>query len=154
MLVMHVLSTSIATRAMHAYGFDPSTPDAERMIDQMVSRAYKEQAPKAATQRRASSAFTAAAGRIRWSERLREDHRLLAAVETLMKRAAGGGHISVARAARALPVISVVTGAGTNAHLLGTVAKHGVCHSQTVLLSQRYDLPLPPHLSHQHEGEG
>ena len=105
------------------------------------------------TQRRAASAFTAAAGRVRWSERLREDHRILAAVEKLMKRASGGGHVPVARAARALPVVSVVMGAGTNAHLLGVVAKHSVCHSQTVLLSQRYDLPLPPNLRHEHDGE-
>ena len=153
LLVVHVLSTSIATRAMHAYGFDPSTPDAERMIEQMVNRAYKAQAPKVATQRRASNAFTATAGRVRWSERLREDHRILAAVEKLMKRASSGGHVPVARAAKALPVVSVVMGAGTNAHLLGAVAKHSVCHSQTVFLSQRYGLLVPQTLRHEPEDE-
>jgi hypothetical protein len=153
-LVVHVLSTSIATRAMLAYGFDPSTPHAQQMIEQMVNRTYKEQATKVATQRRATSAFTAASGRVKWSKRLREDHRILAAVETLMKRASGGGRpVSVIRAARALPVVSVVMGAGTNAHLLGSVAEHSVCHSQTVLLGHRYDLPLPPNLRHGHDGE-
>jgi hypothetical protein len=46
-------------------------------------------------------------------------------------------------------------GAGANAHLhlLGTVAEHSVCHSQTVLLSRRYDLPLPPNLQPEHDGE-
>jgi hypothetical protein len=37
-------------------------------------------------------------------------------------------------------------GAGTNAHLLGSVATHSVCHSQTVLLGRRYGLPLPPNV--------
>jgi hypothetical protein len=152
-LVIHVLSTAIATRAVHAYGFDPSAPEAERMIEQMVNRAYKEQVPKVTTQRGAANAFTAAAGRVKWSQRLREDHRILAAVEKLMKQASGGGHVPVTRAAKALPVVSVVIGAGTNAYLLGAVAKHSVCHSQTVLLSQRYDLPLPPSLRLEHDGD-
>lgn len=153
LLVVQVLSTSIATRAMHAYGFDPATPAAERMIEQMVSRAYREQASKAATQHQATTAFTAAAGRVRWSDKLREDHRILAAVENLMKRASGAKHVPVTRAAKALPVLSVVVGAGTNAHLLGAVARHGICHSQTVLLSQRYDLPLPPNLRQDKDGD-
>jgi hypothetical protein len=152
-LVVHVLSTSIATRAMHAYGFDPSTPEAGRMIEQMVNRAYKEQASKITTQRQATSAFTAATGRRNWSAKLREDHRILEVVEKLMKQAGSGGRVPVARVAKALPVISVVMGAGTNAHLLGTVAKHGVRHSQTVLLSQRYGLPLPSNLRTGHDGE-
>ena len=145
-LVVQVLSTSIATRAMHAYGFDPSTPAAEHMLSQMVSRAYAEQAAKVTTQRQAVSAAAATAGRVNWSKKLREDHRMLAAVEKLMKRATNGGHVPVTRAAKALPVISVVMGAGTNAHLLGSVATHSICHSQTVLLSQRYDLLLPLNL--------
>lgn len=152
-LIVHVLSTSIATRAMQAYGFDPSAPDAERMVEQMVNRGYKEQASKVTTQHQANTAFAAAAGRVRWSDKLREDHRILAAIEKLMKRAAGGGHVPVARVAKVLPVVSVVMGAGTNAHVLGTVAKHSICHSQTVLLSRRYALPLPANLRHEHDGE-
>jgi hypothetical protein len=146
MLVVQVLSTSIATRAMHAYGFDPSTPGAERMIGQMVTRAYADQVAKVTTQRQAAGALAATTGRVRWSSKLREDHRLLAAVEKLMKHATHGGAVPVARVAKVLPVISVVVGAGTNAHLLGSVATHSIRHSQTALLSRRYDLPLPPNL--------
>ncbi len=78
---------------------------------------------------------------------------MLAAVEKLMKMASGGGSIPVARAARALPAVSVVMGAGANAHLLGAVAEHSVRHSQTVLLSRRYDLPLPSNLRPEHDDE-
>lgn len=145
-LVMQVLSTSIATRAAHAYGFDPSSPQTERMIDRMVQRAYSEQAAKVATQRKAGSAFAAAAGRKRWSQKLREDHRLLAAVEELMKPAGGGAHVPVSRAAKAMPAIAVIAGAGTNSHVLGDVADQSIRYAQTVLLAERYGMPLPVRL--------
>lgn len=146
-LVVHVLSTSIATRAAHAYGFDPTSPRTERMIDRMVQRAYGEQAVKVGTQRKAGSAFAAAAGRKNWSKKLREDHRLLAAVEKLMKQQAGKGvHVPVSRAAKAMPAIGVIAGAGTNAHVLGDVANQSIRYAQTVLLSERYGLPLPAKL--------
>lgn len=145
-LVVHVLSTSIATRAAHAYGFDPSSPQTERMIDRMVQRAYSEQAAKAVTQRQAGSAFTAAAGRQRWSQKLREDHRLLAAVEKLMKQAGRGRHVPVARAAKALPAISMIAGAGTNSHVLGDIANQSIRYAQTVRLSEKHGLPLPARL--------
>ncbi len=145
-LVVHILSTSIATRAAHAYGFDPSSPQTERMIDRMVQRAYSEQAAKVATQRQAASAFRAAAGRQRWSQKLREDHRLLAAVEKLMKQAGGGGPVPVSRAAKALPAIAVIAGAGTNSHVLGDVANQSIRYAQTVLLSEKHGVPLPARL--------
>lgn len=113
-LVIHVLSTSIATRAAHAYGFDPSSPQTERMIDRMVRRAYLGQAPKVETQRKAGAAFAAAAGRVKWSDKLRQDHRVLAAVEKLMKQAGNGAHVPVAQAAKALPFVAVLAGAGMN----------------------------------------
>jgi len=145
-LVVHVLSTSIATRAAHAYGFDPSSPQTERMIDRMVQRAYREQLAKVSTQREARLAFAAAAGRKHWSEKLRQDHRLLGAVEKLMKHAGGGAHVPVARAAKAMPAIGVVVGAGTNSHVLGDVATQSIRYAQTVLLSERHGLPLPARL--------
>jgi hypothetical protein len=145
-LVVHVLSTSIATRAAHAYGFDPSSPQTERMIDRMVQRAYSEQAVKVGTQRKAGSAFAAAAGRERWSEKLRQDHRLLAAVEKVMKQAGGGAHVPVSRAAKAMPAIGVIAGAGTNSHVLGDVANQSIRYAQTVLLSERHGVPLPARL--------
>ncbi len=145
-LVVHILSTSIATRAAHAYGFDPSSPQTEGMIDRMVQRAYSEQAAKVTTQRQAGSAFRAAAGRQKWSQKLREDHRLLAAIEKLMKQASGSGHVPVSRAAKALPAIAVIAGAGTNSHVLGDVANQSIRYAQTVLLSEKHGLPLPARL--------
>lgn len=142
-LVVHVLSTSIATRVAHAYGFDPSSPHTERMIERMVHRTYGEQAARVTAQRKANSAFRAAAGRQRWSQKLRDDHRVLPAVEKLMKQAGNGGHVPVGKAAKALPAIAVVTGAGMNSHILGDVANQSVRYAQTVLLSEKYGLPLP-----------
>lgn len=145
-LVVHVLSTSIATRATHAYGFDPASPEAARMIDRMVQRAYREQAAKVGAQRKAGAAFAAAAGRKKWSEKLRTDHRLLAAVETLMKQAGNGAHVPVGRAAKALPAIGVVIGAGTNSFVLSDVASQSIRYAQTVLLAEKHGLPLPARL--------
>lgn len=113
------------------------------MIDRMVRRAYSEQAAKVATQRNAGSAFAAAAGRQRWSQRLRDDHLLLAAVEKLMQQAGRGGHVPVSRAAKGLPAIAMIAGAGTNSHVLGDVADRSIRYAQTVLLCERYGLPLP-----------
>ena len=149
-LIVHVLSTSIATRVAHAYGFEPSSPETERMIERMVQRAYGEQVVKVGTQRKAGSAFAAAAGRKRWSEKLRKDHRVLAATEKLMKQAGNGAHVPVSRAAKAMPAIGVITGAGTNSYVLGDVAKQSVRYAQTVLLSQKHGLPLPPKLRDDH----
>lgn len=145
-LVVHVLSTSIATRAVHAYGFDPSSPQTARMIDRMVQRAYKEQVGKVGTQRRAGAAAKAAAGRQNWSQKLRDDHRILSAVESLMKKAGGGAHVPVERAARYLPGIAVIVGAGTNSHVLADVANQSTRYAQTVLLSGKHGLPLPARL--------
>lgn len=148
-LVMHVLSTSIATRAVHAYGHDPSSSTTERMIDRMIRRSYREQTAKVAGQRRAGAAFQAAAGRKNWSARLRQDHRLLAAMERLMRQAGSGGHVPVQRVARAMPAVGVLVGAGTNSFVLGDVANQAVRYSQTVLLSDKYGLPLPRGLGHE-----
>jgi hypothetical protein len=147
-LVVHVLSTAIATRAAHAYGFDSSSPQTEQMIHRMVQRAYREQAPKVATQRQARSAFVATAGRQKWSQTLREDHRLLAAIERLMKQANGGGHVPVGRAAKALPVVAMIAGAGTNSHVLGDIANQSIRYAQTVRLAEKHGLLLPSRLRH------
>ncbi len=150
LVVMHVLTTSIATRVAYAYGFDPASPQTERMIDRMVQRAYSEQAVKVGAQRKAGAAFGAAAGRKKWSDKLRQDHRVLAAVEKLMKQAGGGAHVPVGKAAKAMPALGVIAGAGTNSHVLADVAKQSIRYAQTVLLSERYGLPLPSRLEAGH----
>lgn len=49
MVAMQVLSSAIATRVCYSYGFDAADPDMRHMIDRMVVRAYRSQAPKAGT---------------------------------------------------------------------------------------------------------
>ncbi|MEU4389428.1 EcsC family protein [Kribbella sp. NPDC023855] len=145
-VVMQVLSTAIATRVAYAYGFDAMDPDQRHLVDRMVLRAYKEQTTKAATMYEASSAFNAGLGRTKWSKKLREDQKLMAAVEKLMKQFAHGRHVPVEKVTKAIPVISVVAGAGTNAYVLGDVAKQATLFAQTTFLSTKYALPMPPSL--------
>ncbi|MFI5708994.1 EcsC family protein [Kribbella sp. NPDC051620] len=147
-VVMQVLSTAIATRVAYAYGFDAMDPDQRHLIDRMVLRAYKEQALKAGAVREASSAFNAGLGRKNWSKKLREDHRLMAAVEKLLKQFANGQRVPVEKVTKFMPVVAVVAGAGTNAYVLGDVAKQATLYAQTSLLSQKYGLTMPPNLQH------
>lgn len=116
------------------------------MIDRMVHRAYKDKAAKVATQHQAESAFAAAAGQKNWSNTLRQDHCLLAATEKPMKWASTGTQVPGGRAAKAMPTLGVIVGAGTNAHVLGDVATKSVRFAQTVRLSKRQGLPLPARL--------
>ena len=147
LIVMHVLTSSIATRVAYSYGFDPSSPATDQMIDLMVRRAYSEQAGKVAAQRQAGKAFTDMAGRKNWSKKLRSDHKIAAALERLMKEATGKS-VPVGRVAKALPAIAVVTGAGINSYVLGDVTTQAIRYSQTVRLSQKHGLPLPERLRH------
>ncbi|WP_165956483.1 EcsC family protein [Kribbella antibiotica] len=145
-VVMQVLSTAIATRVAYAYGIDAMSPDQRHLVDRMVLRAYKEQGPKAIAVREASSGF--AAGRVRknWSEKLRKDHRLMAAVEKLMKQFANGRHVPVEKVTKFMPVVAVLAGAGTNAYVLGDVAKQATLYAQTSFLAEKYGLSMPPSL--------
>lgn len=145
-VVMQVLSTAIATRVAYAYGYDAMSPDQRHLIDRMVLRAYKEQGPKAVAVREASSAFTAGRVRKNWSKKLREDHRLMAAVEKLMQQFANGQHVPVEKVTKFMPVVAVLAGAGTNAYVLGDVAKQATLFAQTSFLSEKYGLPMPPNL--------
>lgn len=147
LVVVHVLSTAIATRIAYAYGFDATDPDQRRMLERMIKRSYKQQAPKAGTLRAASSARKAGIGRQRWSEKLRRDEKLLAAVEKLMKQFTKAEHVPVAKAVKGLPVVSILAGAGTNSYVLGDVAKQAQRYAQTVWLAEKYGLPLPPSLA-------
>lgn len=151
LLVMHVLTTSIATRVAHAYGFDASLPENRQMIDRMVNRSYREQAPKAAAMWDVNAAFAAGRGRQRWSEKLRNDHRLMAALEKLMKQFGGGKAVSVQNVVKALPVVAILAGAGTNSHVLADTAQQATAYAQTVLLSEKYGLPLPEQLQRERE---
>lgn len=145
-LVSHALTAAIATRVAYAYGFDASDPDQQEMIERMVRRAYREIAPKAGTVRQASRAYEAARGRVRWSEKLRNDEKLLAAVEKLMKQFSNGP-VHVEKVAAKMPVIAVVTSAGLNQHMLADVAKQARLYAATMFLVEKYGLPVPRALS-------
>lgn len=79
--------------------------------------------------------------------KLRNDHRVLAALEMLMKRWGGVSHVSVSTAAKGLSVVAVITSTGTNAAVMGDVAKQARLYAQTLFLAEKYDLPLPADLA-------
>ena len=144
-VVMQLLAKAIATRTMHSYGYDAQHPDERQMVERIVRRAYRAQAPKAKAVRDASRAFNASNGRVNWSQKLRDDHRLMAAVERLMKQL-GDGKVSVKDVSKKMPVVGIVTSAGANAYLLGDIAKQGIRYGQTRHLAEKYSLPLPSNL--------
>lgn len=146
-VLMQILATAIATRVCYAYGFDAKDPELQHVVRRMVSRSFGEQVPKAATARSANLAAQAAKGRQNWSRKLRSDHRILAALEKLMKQWNGVPSVSVSRAAKGLPVIAVVTSTGTNAFVIGDVAKQARYYAQTLFLAEKYGLPLPATLA-------
>ncbi|GLZ08231.1 hypothetical protein Acsp03_56970 [Actinomadura sp. NBRC 104412] len=146
-LVMQVLATAIATHVCYAYGFDPTDPELQHVVRRMVTRSFGAQVPKASTSRNANLAAAAIKGRKKWSKKLRDDHRLIAALEKLMKQWTNGSHIPVGKVAKGIPVVSIVTSAGTNAWVIGDVAKQARLYAQTLFLAEKYDLPLPARLA-------
>jgi hypothetical protein len=146
MIAMQALTGAIATRICYAYGYDAGDPDMRHVIDRMVARAYKNQVAKAGSVKKASAAFDAAKGRVNWSQKLRDDHRLMAAVEKLLKRVGDGKHVPVKNARMGMPVISVLAGAATNSHVLGDTARQARHYGATMLLAEKYNLALPPNL--------
>jgi len=142
-VAMQALTSAIATRVCYSYGFDAADPEMKHMIERMVVRAYRNQVPKAGTVKNASAAFSAAKGRVNWSQKLRDDHRLMSAVEKLLKRVGDSGRVPVKNARMGMPVISVFIGAGTNAHVLGDTAKQARHYAATILLAEKYGLELP-----------
>lgn len=95
--VMQILTTAIATRVCYAYGFDAKSPELQHIVQRMVARSFRKQ--------------------------LRNDHRILAALEKLMKQWGGVSNVPEAggRPASARPII--------------------------VAMSHRTDMPMdyPPH---------
>jgi len=154
MLVMHVLSTALATRVAYSYGFDVKDDEMRHLVNRMVLRAYRNQAPKAQTARQAGAAFNAAKHRARRSDKLLKDHRLLAAVDKLTKQMAHGRTIPISQVAKGLPVVSIVAGAGTNAYVLGDVVHQARLYAQTLYLAEKHGLRLPANLRHEHDDDG
>lgn len=146
MVAMQALTGAIATRICYAYGYDAADPDMRHIIDRMVGRAYRNQVVKAGSVKKASAAFDAAKGRVNWSQKLRDDHRLMAAVENLLKRAGDGKHVPVKNARMGMPVISVLAGAATNSHVLGDTARQARHYGATMLLAEKHGLVMPSNL--------
>ncbi len=146
MIAIQALTGAIATRICYAYGYDAADPDMRHIIDRMVARAYRNQVVKAGSVKKASAAFDAAKGRVNWSQKLRDDHRLVAAVEKLLKRAGDGKRVPVKNARMGMPVVSVLAGAATNSHVLGDTARQARHYGATMLLAEKHGLELPANL--------
>jgi len=151
-MVVHLLSTGIATRSAYTYGLDAQHDEQRHHLDRMIKNSYAEQAAKAGAVLKTSRAYDAGKGRVRWSEKLREDHRVLGALERLMKAASGKDTVPVGKVVSKLPAIGVITSAGMNSHILASVAKNAKAYAQTVFLAEKYGLDLPPPLLLGHRG--
>lgn len=90
-LVIQVLSTSIAARVAYSYGYDAKDPKEQEFIERLVQRSFMAQAAKAKPLRDAARAAEAVKGRVNWSQKLRQDHRLLASLEKLMQQLGPAG---------------------------------------------------------------
>ncbi len=147
LVIVHALSTAIATRAAYAYGLDPTSDAGRDHLDRMLRKAWTAQAPKTGAVKGAKDAFVEGAGRVRWSQKFRDDHRIATAVEKLMKQASNGQHVPIDKVVAKMPAIGVVTSAGINGTVLGSLAKTSVRYSQTIHLAKKYNLALPPNLT-------
>ncbi|MCC9146804.1 MULTISPECIES: EcsC family protein [unclassified Arthrobacter] len=147
-VVIQVLSTSIATRIAYSYGYDAKDPEEQLFIQRLVNRSFMKQAAKAKPIRDVAHAADALKGRVKWSEKLRADHRLVAVLEKLMKQLGpAGSRVPVQNVAKVLPFVGVLIGAGANAGILGAVAADAQRYCQTRFLCEKYDLPLPAALT-------
>ena len=146
LIAMQALTGAIATRVCYSYGYDANDPDIRHVIDRMVARAYKNQVVKANSVKNAAAAFDSTKLRVNWSQKLREDHRLMAAVEKLLKQVGDGKRVPVKNARMGMPVIAILAGAATNSHVLGDTVKQARHYGATVLLAEKHGLELPPNL--------
>ncbi|WP_345480107.1 EcsC family protein [Amnibacterium soli] len=153
-LVVQVLSVSIASRVAYSYGFDAKDPLEEEFIERLVKRAFIAQAAKAQPMVKAAQAAKAIEKRQRWSAKLLADHRTIAATKKLMEHLGGSGaKVSVQSVAKVVPFIGIVLGAGMNSAVLGSVAEDAKRYCQTRFLCEKYGLPLPVALA-QADDEG
>ncbi|MFD8639845.1 EcsC family protein [Streptomyces zaomyceticus] len=147
-LVIQVLSTSIAARIAYSYGYDAKDPAEQEFIARLVQRSFMAQAAKAKPLRDTARAAEAIKGRVNWSQKLRQDHRLLASLEKLMQQLGpAGSRVPVKNVAKVVPFVGVLVGAGMNAAVLGRVATDAQRYCQTRFLCDKYGLPLPAALA-------
>lgn len=147
-IATQAINRTIATHICHCYGFDSREPQVQAMIDLMAAGNDKAlQMSKAHGIGEAGKAFSAAKGRVRWSAKIRQDHRLLEALEKLLKNAGGAQHVSIQHARMGLPLVSTVIGAGINQQLFGATASRSLRYARTMFLAERYDLELPARMA-------
>lgn len=154
LLVMHALSVAPATRTAHSYGIDLSTEEGGQHLENMIRGVWKAQLPKAAGVKAARDAFRDGAGRVRWSDKFRHEHRIAAAMEQLLKTVGHTQSASISTVVKSMPVLGLVTSAGFNSATLGTFANNCLRYAQTVHLARKYDLPLPFDLAGTGHGSG
>ncbi|WP_433892532.1 EcsC family protein [Streptomyces sp. CA-111067] len=147
-LVIQVLSTSIAARIAYSYGYDAKDPYEQIFIQRLVQRSFVEQAAKVKPLRETARAADAVKGRVKWSNKLRQDHGLLANLEKLMQQLGpAGSRVPVEDVAKAVPFVGIIIGASTNSVVLGKVAADAQRYCQTRFLCEKYGLPLPAALA-------
>ncbi len=147
-LVIQVLSASIASRIAYSYGYDAKDPAEQIFIERLVRRSFMAQAAKVGPLRETARAASAIKGRVRWSDKLRADHRLVAALEKLLQHLGpAGAKVPVQNVAKVVPFVGVLIGAGMNSAVLGSVAADAQRYCQTRFLCDKYGLPLPAALA-------
>ncbi|MDX3097718.1 EcsC family protein [Streptomyces sp. ME19-03-3] len=147
-LVVQVLTTSIASRIAYSYGYDAKDPEEQDFIQSLAQQSFLTQAAKAKPLRDVARAADALKGRVNWSQKLRNDHRLVAALEKLMKQLGPtGARVPVKNVAKVVPFVGVLIGAGMNSAVLGKVAAEAQRYCQTRFLCDKYGLPLPTALT-------
>jgi hypothetical protein len=143
-----VLSVAIASRIAYSYGYDAKDPSEQEFIQRLVRRSFIAQASKVKPLKDVANAAQAIKGRVRWSAKLRSNHRLIAAVERLLLQLGPqGGKVAVESVAKVIPFIGILIGAGMNATILGNVAMDAKRYSRTRFLCEKYGLPMPPALT-------
>jgi hypothetical protein len=147
-LVIQVLSASIASRIAYSYGYDAKDPSEQLFIERLVHRSFMAQAAKVGPLRDTARAASALKGRVRFSDKLRADHHLVAALEKLLQHLGpAGARVPVQNVAKAVPLVGVLIGAGVNSAVLGSVAADAQRYCQTRFLCEKYGLPLPAALA-------
>ncbi|MFC3688589.1 EcsC family protein [Aquipuribacter hungaricus] len=142
-VILQILSVSIATRIAYSYGIDGASPAESDFITELATGALARQATKIVPLRDAGRAHQAAAKRVRWSPKLRDDHVLVAKLEQFMAKWYTGGKVPVQHMSKALSVFAIVVGAGVNATTLGRVSSHAQRYCRTRFLAEKYGLELP-----------
>ena len=141
--VIQLVSVSIAARVAYSYGFDAKDPDERVFIQRIVTRSFIGQAARVGPMREAAQSWHAIKGRVRWSDKLRQDNRLIAELETLMQRWSATGKVPVKDVGKVIPFVNVLLGAGMNSTILGNVSADAQRYCQTRFLAEKYNLALP-----------